>query len=166
VLHYPAGFVDFVDKKIGGVVHVKDNKKIFGCQADTVEHLFAFSAPYRNDHCAPIASGGYEGVLEDILVGPETLTSVNKGLCLSADGHKKYRGRENQPIGFEYLRRQHLVIILDDTGALFVTGIALDAWCDIEVAKTYIFNFRTCGFGTGQCLAQKQIAIGIPAWAC
>ena len=91
MLFYLAGGVDIVDKQIGSVVHFQDVNKIFGCKADAVEHLFAFSAAYSDDHCASVAAGGYERLLEDVLVGPKTLTAVNEGLCLGAEGHKKYR---------------------------------------------------------------------------
>ena len=34
--------VDFVDEKVGLVVHIETIEKVFHCEADAVEHLFAF----------------------------------------------------------------------------------------------------------------------------
>jgi hypothetical protein len=49
---------------------------------------------------------------------------------------------------------------------MFIAEIALVTGRDIKVAKTYIFNFCTCGLGTGQGLAQKQVAVAVHSGAC
>ena len=34
--------VDFVDEKVSLVVHIETIEKVFHCEANTIEHLFAF----------------------------------------------------------------------------------------------------------------------------
>lgn len=141
VLFDLAGGLHFIYKQVCSIVYVEDIEEVFHCEADAVEHFFAFRATYGDNHCASVAaSGADEGLFQDVLVRPQALATVDENFCLCANGHKKYRRCENQAVGIEHLCRDDAIIIFNYTAAGFVTRITFGAGCDFEVRQSEIFG--------------------------
>lgn len=154
-------------KQICSVIYIEDIEEVFHSQADAVEHFFAFRAAYGDDHSASVATcGGDEGLFQDIFVSPKTLAAVNEDFCLCTDGHKKYGRCENDAVGVEHFCGDEVIIVFDDTGACFVTGIALDAGSDFVICQPEIFGLCAGGFCASQSPAEKQVAVAIKPRTC
>lgn len=154
-------------KQVCGVIYIEDIEEVFHCQADAVEHFFAFRAAYGDDHSASVsAGGGDEGLLQDVLVSPKTLAAVDEGFCLGADGHKKYGCCKNDAVGLEHFCGDDVIIIFDGTTACFVTGIALDAGSDFVIRQPEIFGLCGGGFCASQSLAEEKVTVAIKPRTC
>jgi hypothetical protein len=162
-----AGAIHLIYEQVCGVVYVEDIEEVFHSETDAVEHFFAFRAAYGDDHSAPVAAGGgNEGLLQDVLVRPEALAAVDEGLCLSADGHKKYGRCEDNTVGFEHFRGDDVIIVFDYAAAGFVTAIAFEAGSDFAIYQPEIFGLSAGGLGAGQSLTEKQVAIAVKPRTC
>lgn len=143
-----AGFFHFVYEEVGGVVHVEDVEIILHCHSDGVEHFFAFGAADGDGHSSSVPAGGFdERFFEDVFVRPEALAAVDEKLCLGADGHKEDGSREDEAVGFEHLRGEQLIVVLNGTFSGFVAGVAFDAWGDVEVGEADVFGLGVCRLG-------------------
>jgi hypothetical protein len=99
-------------------------------------------------------------------VCPKALAAVDEDFGLGTDGHKKYGGGENQAVGFNHLRGEYLIIIIDFAFARIETEVAMGAGCDVEFTQPDVLRFCGCRLCPGQGLAQKQITVALKSWAC